>query len=167
MKSTTNNQQRATPPRWADRFLQWYCRPDLLEEIQGDAYELFYRTARTSQRKASVQFAWNVLRFFRWKNIRKKNSTNSHTISSAMLKSIVTLAVRNFFRYPGHSLLTVFGLSVSFVCAFLILLWIAHESSFDRFHTSSDRLYKVITHVNANGTFQTYDVAGTTSIPSR
>jgi hypothetical protein len=33
------------PPKWADRFLQWYCRPDLIEEIQGDVYEMFYRQA--------------------------------------------------------------------------------------------------------------------------
>uniref|UniRef100_UPI00404930ED permease prefix domain 2-containing transporter n=1 Tax=Fulvivirga sp. TaxID=1931237 RepID=UPI00404930ED len=30
------------PPKWADRFLSWYCNPDLLEEIQGDAYERRY-----------------------------------------------------------------------------------------------------------------------------
>jgi putative ABC transport system permease protein len=35
--------QRPNPPKWADRFLNWYCRPDLLEEIQGDAYELYDR----------------------------------------------------------------------------------------------------------------------------
>ncbi len=151
---------KTTPPKWADRFLQWYCRPDLLEEIQGDVYELFYRATHKNKTKANLLFIWNVLRFFRWKNIRKTNPSTNHTLSSAMLKNIFKVAIRNFRRYPGHSFLTVVGLSVSFVCAFLIMLWIAHESSFDRFHSSSDRLYKVITHVNANGTFQTYDVAG-------
>jgi putative ABC transport system permease protein len=52
------------PPRWADKFLQWYCRPDLLEEIQGDAYELFERTCKENPRKAKRQFVWNVVRFF-------------------------------------------------------------------------------------------------------
>jgi putative ABC transport system permease protein len=38
-----------SPPRWADRFLAWYCRHDLLEEIQGDVYELYGRTAKRKQ----------------------------------------------------------------------------------------------------------------------
>jgi putative ABC transport system permease protein len=29
------------PPRWADRFLAWYCHTDYLEEIQGDLHELY------------------------------------------------------------------------------------------------------------------------------
>jgi len=30
-----------TPPKWADRFFEWYCNPDMQEEIQGDLYESF------------------------------------------------------------------------------------------------------------------------------
>ena len=30
------------PPKWADKFLVWYCNPELLEEIQGDAHELYF-----------------------------------------------------------------------------------------------------------------------------
>ena len=33
------------PPLWADRFLVWFCRPDLLEDLQGDLYELFEEKA--------------------------------------------------------------------------------------------------------------------------
>src|SRR5436189_100318 len=75
------------PPKWADRFLEWYCNPDALEAIQGDAYELFSRTTKKSKRKADFYFIWNVLRFFRWKNIRRSKRTNSNTsFSAAMIK---------------------------------------------------------------------------------
>lgn len=30
-----------TPPKWADRFLVWFCSEELLEEIQGDLHEAF------------------------------------------------------------------------------------------------------------------------------
>ncbi|MBK7649600.1 MAG: hypothetical protein IPJ20_01090 [Flammeovirgaceae bacterium] len=52
------------PPHWANKFLEWYCRPDLLEEIQGDAYELFERTSKENLSKAKRQFIWNVVHSF-------------------------------------------------------------------------------------------------------
>ena len=118
------------PPKWADRFLAWYCRPDLLEEIQGDVYELYDRTAKQSKRNADLTFIWNVLRFFRWKNIRKRNTNyNNSLMTTGMLKNIIKVAIRNFINQPGHSFLSVLGLTVGFVSAFLILLWVTHEFS--------------------------------------
>ncbi|MCE2997495.1 MAG: ABC transporter permease [Cyclobacteriaceae bacterium] len=150
---------KMSPPKWADRFLQWYCRPELLEEIQGDAYELFHRTAKESIRKADLYFIWNVFRFFRLKNIRKRNSVVQSSLSTAMLKNILLVTIRNFVRQPGHSLLSILGLSAGLTCALLIMLWVIHETSFDKFHSSTDRLFKVLTHVEADGSYQTYDVA--------
>jgi putative ABC transport system permease protein len=152
--------QKPLPPRWADHFLKWYCNPELLEEIQGDAYELFYRTVKTNERKAKLNFIWNVIRFFRWKNIKKRKTDNNTFLHPAMIKNIFTVSVRNFRRYPGHSFTSIIGLAAGFTCSFLILLWVSHEFSFDRFHTDTGLLYKVLTHVDANGTIQTHDVAG-------
>lgn len=149
-----------TPPKWADRFLVWYCRHDLLEEIQGDVHELYKRTAKESKRKADLTFIWNVLRFFRWKNIRKRKANyNSTLITTGMLKNIFKVALRNFINQPGHSFLSVFGLTVSFLSAFLILLWVTHEFSFDRFHDQPQRIFKIMSHVESNGSFETYDAA--------
>lgn len=148
------------PPRWANKFLEWYCRPDLLEEIQGDAYELFERTSKENSRKAKRQFSWNVLRFFRLRNIRKpKSSLTNNTLTRGMLQNIFKVAMRNFFRQPAHSLLNVLGLTVSFVSAFLIFLWVLNERSYDQFHNKPEQIYKVLSHVEANGDLATYDVA--------
>lgn len=27
------------PPKWANKFLEWFCKPELLEALQGDLYE--------------------------------------------------------------------------------------------------------------------------------
>ena len=148
------------PPRWANKFLEWYCRPDLLEEIQGDAYELFYRTAKESKRKADLYFVWNVFRFFKWKNIkRNKKETITHSIPIDMIRNILRVAVRNFARQPGPTSLSVVGLTAGFVCAFLVMLWSLHEYSFDAFHPDADKIYKVLTHAEGNGNKETYSVA--------
>src|SRR5690606_1871454 len=103
----------------------------------------------------------NVLRFFRWKNIRKRNSKNysDSQLSFAMLKNIFVVAMRNFFRQPGHSLLNVIGLAVGFACAFLVMVWVNFEFSFNNFHTERDQLYSVATHVIADGNAQSYQLA--------
>jgi len=148
------------PPKWADRLLVWYCNPQLLEEIQGDAYELFYRQAKENKPKADFYFIWNVIRFFRWKNIKKRSTKADHRQASfAMIKNILLVTLRNFLRQPGHSLLNIAGLSVSFACAFLILLWVTFEYSFDQFHTDPNQLFSVVTHVKSDGAVQTYHVA--------
>ena len=36
---TPSNNHR--PPKWADRFLAWFCRNELLEEIKGDLHEFY------------------------------------------------------------------------------------------------------------------------------
>ncbi len=151
---------RPIPPRWADKFLQWYCRPDLLEEIQGDAYELYERTVKDNKLKADFQFVWNVCRFFRLKNIRRRQSNyQDSNLTSDMIKNIFKVAIRNFMRQPGHSFLNLFGLTSGFICAFLIVLWVAHEYSYDKFHRESENIYKVITHVQSDAGIQTYNEA--------
>lgn len=148
------------PPKWADRFLAWYCRHDLLEEIQGDVYELYDRTATESKRKADLLFIWNVLRFCRLKNIRRQTKNYyDNQLSIAMVKNILIVAMRNFFRQPGHSILNVVGLAVGFACAFLVIVWVNFEFSFNNFHADRDQIYSVATHVIADGNAQSYQMA--------
>lgn len=57
---------RFTPPKWADRFLQWYCDLDQLEDIQGDLYELYHqRISQVGKLYADAKFVWEVLRLMR------------------------------------------------------------------------------------------------------
>jgi hypothetical protein len=45
----------ATPPRWAQRFLRWYCRPELAEDLEGDLNEYFERNLKIkSVRRSEV-----------------------------------------------------------------------------------------------------------------
>ncbi len=151
-------QEKLKPPRLAKRFLEWYCRPELLEEIQGDALEIYYREAKVNKRKAEWSFAWNVIRFFRWRNIRRQKQ--HYTLYSVdMLQNIFKVAIRNFLRHPKHSMLNVAGLAVSLTAAIIIGLWIAHERSYDTFHEDSRKIFKVMSHVDSDGSIETYSAA--------
>jgi len=68
------------PPLWADRILEWFCNPVLLEDLQGDLYEIYeYHRAEGNTRKGQLAFIWLVLRSFRPSVIaRKKYKTNTN-----------------------------------------------------------------------------------------
>lgn len=136
-----------TPPRWADRFLSWYCRPDLLEEIQGDAHEIFNRQAPKDKSKADLQFAWNVIRFFRLKNIRRKRTSQPSYIVSSMIRSYLLTAIRNMMRNPLTSLINFGGLSVALGCAVMIFILLDSYYNLDMMHIKADRIYMLTNHV--------------------
>lgn len=142
---------RATPPRWADRFLSWYCNPALLEEIQGDVYEIFSRSLKTgNKRMADLLFIWNVFRFFRWSNI-KRAKRNSQTPHLMMFQNYYTVFKRSFIKQKGYSFLNVFGLAIGVACFLLITLYIKDEYSFDRMHSKADRIYRIHEIFEADG----------------
>jgi putative ABC transport system permease protein len=133
---------QTSPPKWPNRFLEWYCNPTLLEEIQGDAYEMYFRTRKMHSRAlANLQFTWNVLRFFRWSNI--KRSRTSSPSSLMMLHNYFSVFKRGFIKQKGYSFLNIFGLGIGIACFILISLYIRDEYSFDRMHSKADRIYRI------------------------
>ncbi|HEX6227332.1 MAG TPA: FtsX-like permease family protein [Chryseolinea sp.] len=129
------------PPKWANRFLEWYCNPALLEAIQGDVHELYYRTLVRNKRFANLLFVWNVLRFFRWSNIKRSKTTSPNSI--VMYRNYFTVFKRSFIKQKGYSFLNIFGLAIGISCFLLISLYIKDEYSFDRMHAKSDRIYRI------------------------
>jgi putative ABC transport system permease protein len=74
-----------------------------------------------------------------------------------MLKSILTTAIRNIFRNGSFSAINLVGLSVSMSLGMLIIMVIKDQYSFDRFHQSPDRIYRVNTRaLRTNGDTEPY-----------
>ena len=150
-----------TPPRWADRLLEGFCAPHLLEEVQGDLHERFYRRVRTvGEKRARRQYAWEVLGFLRpfaWRRDRKIYPQKRYT---PMFKNYFVVATRNLLHYKVYSFINVLGLSVGIGCCLLIYLFVRDELSYDQYHTFGDRIHRVVTSTaedklptNANGSF--------------
>ncbi|RAJ81911.1 ABC-type lipoprotein release transport system permease subunit [Chitinophaga dinghuensis] len=60
-----------------------------------------------------------------------------------MFRNYFSIAIRNLFRNKGFSSINIGGLAIGMASAILILLWVQHETSYDRFHQHADRLYQV------------------------
>ncbi|MBY0435801.1 MAG: ABC transporter permease [Cyclobacteriaceae bacterium] len=149
MKPTTTNHRPPTPPRWADTFLRWYCRADLLEEIQGDVYELFYRVAMQNKRKADIYFIWNVLRFFKWSNIKRRKRRYSSN-STDMFKSYLVTGIRNLFRHRLNGSINILGLSLAVAIAVTAFIVIDNQLHADYFHQNLDRIYQVTSNLEVD-----------------
>ena len=52
-------------------------------------------------------------------------------------------ALRYLKRNKLLSFINIMGLAVGLACTSLILLWILHERSYDRFHEDEQRLYRM------------------------
>ena len=53
------------------------------------------------------------------------------------------IAWRNLVKNPYYSILNILGLSVGLCCFAFIFIWTNHELSFDKFHSQSDRIYRI------------------------
>ena len=60
-----------------------------------------------------------------------------------MLKNYLRIAVRNLTKYKFISFINIFGLTVGLACCLLILTYILHETSYDRYNSKADRIWRV------------------------
>ena len=64
-----------------------------------------------------------------------------------MFKNYLKIAIRNLWKHKGFSFLNISGLAIGLTAGFLILLYVGFELSYDRFHSKSDRIYRVISDI--------------------
>lgn len=134
-----------TPPKWASRLLEWYCRPELLEDLQGDLHEYFDRNlANKGPKKAKVNFVLDVFKFIRPYTIRKVEILNNLT-TTIMFKNYFKTSVRSIARNKLFSAINIIGLAISMSVCLLMISFISELLSYDKFHENADRVYRLKT----------------------
>jgi putative ABC transport system permease protein len=58
-----------------------------------------------------------------------------------MLINYIKMAWRNLLKNKVYSLINITGLSIGLAVCMLIVLYVGHESSFDRFHTNAEKIF--------------------------
>jgi putative ABC transport system permease protein len=62
-----------------------------------------------------------------------------------MLKSYLTLGIRNIMRSASYSVINISGLALGITCGLLIFSLVNYHLNFDKFHNDSDRIYRFVT----------------------
>ena len=68
-----------------------------------------------------------------------------------MIINYLKIALRNFFRSGTTSFINFFGLTVGVVSSILIFLYVHQELSYDRFHSKSENIFRVLSIDKAFG----------------
>jgi len=76
-----------------------------------------------------------------------------------MIKNLIITAFRNILRDKGYSLINVLGLTIGITSSIFLLLYILDELSFDNYHSNSQDIYRVITHITEQDDDFTWVVA--------
>lgn len=140
------------PPKWADRFLRWYCNPKYFEEIQGDIHELFdMRIEEKGKAAADRSFIWDVFRFLRWSNIKRSNSNYQKMNQLGLYRNYLKLGFRNINRNLVTSSINIFGLAIAIGVAITIFIFIDIQVNMNHFHTKSDRIYQLVNTIKQEG----------------
>lgn len=61
-----------------------------------------------------------------------------------MIKNYITIAIRNLLKKKVYSFINISGLAIGLATCILIILYVSNEWSYDKFHTASDRIYRVV-----------------------
>jgi len=142
------------------RLLRWFCPSQLLEEIEGDLIQKFNRDLKSPHtsgwpaeyklRRAKRRLLWNVIRYCR-PEIILRNKLSIQLINTIMLRSYLTIALRNVIKNKVFSAINVFGLAIGLAACLLIFQFVSFELSFDNFNEKLDRTYRVTNDRFQNG----------------
>jgi putative ABC transport system permease protein len=68
-----------------------------------------------------------------------------------MFKNYLKIALRNLQKQKLYSLINIAGLAVGLAVCMMIMLYVTHEITYDRFHTNAKRIYKLQANVKIGG----------------
>ena len=136
--------QHVHPPRWAVRLLRWYCRPTLVEDLEGDLNEYFARNVKTKGLgSARWIYVLDVLKFFRPYTLRKPDLLNLLT-QWIMIGSFIKISGRIILRNRLFSFINIIGLATSMAVGLLLIGVLSDMNKYDKFNENHDRIYRVI-----------------------
>lgn len=60
-----------------------------------------------------------------------------------MIRNYLKIALRNIWKSRTASSINIFGLALGMACCFLIVIYVQHERSYDRFHPDLDQVFRL------------------------
>lgn len=131
------------PPLWARKFLAWYCRPELREDLEGDLNEFFHRNVeKKGVFYARLIYILDVIKFARRYTVRNR-SLKAKALHGDLIVIYSTAAFRNFFKRKLTTTISLVSLVLGWSCFLIISLYVAHEFSFNRHYANYERIGRV------------------------
>ena len=128
-------------PKYPLKFFRWFCKPEYVEDIEGDLVERFEKKY-AQQKYAQWRLTRDVLRLFRPGLVKTFEGTQKLN-NYGMLKHNIKISWRNALRQKQFTTLNLLGLTIGIATAVIIGLFIQDELTYDTFHLNGDRIYRI------------------------
>lgn len=142
---------REHPPLWAQRFVAWYCKPELAEDLTGDLNEFFERNVKAiGPRRAKLIYIIDAFKFFKSYTVRRPNFVNLF-INWIMIGSYIKTSGRSLMRNKLFSSINIVGLAISMSVGLLLIAFVLDLNSYDKFNKNGERIYRITNVATFNG----------------
>ncbi|MVM36843.1 FtsX-like permease family protein [Spirosoma sp. HMF3257] len=146
-----------TPPRLADRLLNWFCAPHLREEVLGDLHERYARRIeRVGETKARRRYWLDVLAYVRPEFIRRRPLEFTNPRPTDMIRNYVKIAWRNLMLNKAFTAINMMGLAIGLASFMLIAVFVYTELRYDNYPSDASNIYRVQVSVAGNGDVAVY-----------
>jgi ABC-type antimicrobial peptide transport system permease subunit len=68
-----------------------------------------------------------------------------------MIRNYILTAIRNLKKHTAYSFINIVGLAIGMACSILILIWVQDELQFDKWHSKSERIERVLVSIMNDG----------------
>ncbi len=134
------------PPRWAQRFIEWYCKPQLAEDLLGDLLEYFERNVKSKGVFcAKLIYCIDAFKFFRPYTVRAPEFVTL-LINWIMIGNHLKTSVRNGSRNKLFTTINIVGLAIGMSVGLLLIAFLHDLRSYDTFHENGGRIYRINSH---------------------
>ena len=134
---------KSIPPKYANKFLRWFIKAELEEEVLGDLEEKYYQKIKANTPfKANASYWYQTLNYLRPFAIKNNIITDLNPFF--MWQHHIKITFRKFQRNKIAFGINLIGLSTGLACALMIFLWVQDELKVDTFNVNNEQLYKVM-----------------------
>lgn len=127
----------------ARKFLLWFLREDLKEEVDGDLYEKYQsKVINDSTFQANLHYWYQVIHYLRPFAIRMFSLLPK--LNSMMWRQNIRISLRTLRNNFGFTILNVGGLALGIMVFILIGLWLRDELSYDDYHKNKKRVAQIM-----------------------
>ncbi len=144
------------PPKYAQKFLCWFLKNELAEEVMGDLEEKFYQHLKNKTPfKAKANYWYQAINYLRPFAI--KNTILTQLNPFFMFRHNFKISFRTLWRDKGFSLINIGGLALGMAVAILIGLWTWDELSFNKNYDNYETIAQVMQNQTFNGEIETWN----------
>ena len=133
-------QEKYFQNHWSLRLIRWLCKPELLEEIEGNLIE--YQEILLAEKNSFIRLRYwhQVLCYLRPSTL--KSITHSKYNTMFYFNPLITF--RNLYRHRASSLLNIVCFTLGLTSVLFLYFYIQAELNHDAIPADSERMYRVL-----------------------